>query len=313
MPGDLKIFGGRAHPALVQEICEYLNLAAGNVKAINFSDGEIFCQIDENVRGSDVFIVQPTCEPVNENLMELLILLDTFKRSSASRVTAVLPYYGYARQDKKDRPRVPITAKLVADLISRAGADRVLTMDLHADQIQGFFDVPVDHLFAAPVMLETVRDLDIPKLVIVSPDAGGVERARAIAKRMEVGLAILDKRRTAPNEAEVMHVIGDVDGCNALIVDDIIDTAGTLTKAVAALKGQGADRVLAAGVHGVLSGPALDRIDASPLETVLITNTIPVENKLSRSAKLRSLSVAPLLGEAIRRIHENSSVSSLFV
>jgi len=313
MPGDLKIFGGRAHPALVQEICEYLNLASGNVKAINFSDGEIFCQIDENVRGSDVFIVQPTCEPVNENLMELLILLDTFKRSSASRVTAVLPYYGYARQDKKDRPRVPITAKLVADLISRAGADRVLTMDLHADQIQGFFDVPVDHLFAAPVMLETIRDLDVPNLVIVSPDAGGVERSRAIAKRMEVGLAILDKRRTAPNEAEVMHVIGDVDGCNALIVDDIIDTAGTLTKAVAALKKQGADRVLAAGVHGVLSGPALDRIDASPIENVLITNTIPVEAKLRRSAKLRSLSVAPLLGEAIRRIHENSSVSSLFV
>jgi len=313
MPGDLKIFGGRAHPALVQEICEYLNLTAGNVKAINFSDGEIFCQIDENVRGSDVFIVQPTCEPVNENLMELLILLDTFKRSSASRVTAVLPYYGYARQDKKDRPRVPITAKLVADLISRAGADRVLTMDLHADQIQGFFDVPVDHLFAAPVMLETIRDLDVPNLVIVSPDAGGVERSRAIAKRMEVGLAILDKRRTAPNEAEVMHVIGDVDGCNALIVDDIIDTAGTLTKAVAALKKQGADRVLAAGVHGVLSGPALDRIDASPIENVLITNTIPVEAKLRRSAKLRSLSVAPLLGEAIRRIHENSSVSSLFV
>jgi ribose-phosphate pyrophosphokinase len=313
MPGDLKIFGGRAHPALVQEICEYLNLAPGNVKAVNFSDGEIFCQINENVRGSDVFIVQPTCEPVNEHLMELLILLDTFKRSSASRVCAVLPYYGYARQDKKDRPRVPITAKLVADLISRAGADRVLTMDLHADQIQGFFDVPVDHLFAAPVMLEAIRDLHVPNLVIVSPDAGGVERARAIAKRMEVGLAILDKRRTAPNEAEVMHVIGDVDGCNALIVDDIIDTAGTLTKAVEALKAQGAQRVLAAGVHGVLSGPALARIDASPLETVLITNTIPVEKKLSRSGKLRSLSVAPLLGEAIRRIHENSSVSSLFV
>ncbi|HEY8021134.1 MAG TPA: ribose-phosphate pyrophosphokinase [Thermoanaerobaculia bacterium] len=313
MPGDLKIFGGRAHPALVQEICEYLNLSAGNVKAVNFSDGEIFCQIDENVRGSDVFIVQPTCEPVNENLMELLILLDTFKRSSASRVSAVLPYYGYARQDKKDRPRVPITAKLVADLISRAGADRVLTMDLHADQIQGFFDIPVDHLFAAPVMLEAIRDLDIPDLVIVSPDAGGVERARAIAKRMEVGLAIVDKRRTAPNEAEVMHVIGDVDGCNALIIDDIIDTAGTLTKTVEALKAKGADRVLAAGVHGVLSGPALGRIDASPLETVLITNTIPVEKKLSRSGKLRPLSVAPLLGEAIRRIHENSSVSSLFV
>jgi ribose-phosphate pyrophosphokinase len=313
MPGDLKIFGGRSHPALVQEICEYLNLSAGNVAALNFSDGEIFCQIDENVRGSDVFIVQPTCEPVNENLMELLILLDAFKRSSASRVTAVMPYYGYARQDKKDRPRVPITAKLVADLITKAGADRVLTMDLHADQIQGFFDVPVDHLFAAPVILDAVRDLSLPDLVIVSPDAGGVERARAIAKRVGVGLAIVDKRRTAPNTAEVMHVIGDVDGCNALIVDDIIDTAGTLTKTVEALKKKGAGRILAAGTHGVLSGPAIERINESPLESILITNTIPVERKLSQSAKLRPLSVAPLLGEAIRRIHENSSVSSLFV
>ncbi|HYU32509.1 MAG TPA: ribose-phosphate pyrophosphokinase [Thermoanaerobaculia bacterium] len=313
MPGELKIFGGRAHPALAQEICESLNLAAGKVTAYNFSDGEIFCQVDENVRGSDVFVVQPTCDPVNENLMELLIMLDTFKRSSASRVTAVIPYYGYARQDKKDRPRVPITAKLVADLISKAGADRVLTLDLHADQIQGFFDVPVDHLFAAPVLLDAVRELEIPDLVIVSPDAGGVERARAIAKRLGVGLAIVDKRRTAPNTAEVMHVIGDVDGCNALIVDDIIDTAGTLTKTVEALVSKGSRRVLAAGVHGVLSGPALQRIDESPLETVLITNTTPLEEKLSRSQKLRPLSVAPLLGDAIRRIHENSSVSSLFV
>jgi ribose-phosphate pyrophosphokinase len=313
MLGELKVFGGRAHPALTQEICDYLNLAAGNVAAYKFSDGEIFCQIEENVRGSDVFVVQPTCAPVNENLMELLIMLDTFKRSSASRVTAVLPYYGYARQDKKDKPRVPITAKLVADLISRAGADRVLTMDLHADQIQGFFDVPVDHLFAAPVILEAVRMLDIPDLVIVSPDAGGVERARAIAKRMDVGLAIVDKRRTAPNEADVMFVIGDVEGCNALIVDDIIDTAGTLTKTVEALRRKGARRVLAAGVHGVLSGPALQRIDESPLETVLITNTTPVDDKLAQCRKLRPLSVSALLGEAIRRIHENSSVSSLFV
>jgi ribose-phosphate pyrophosphokinase len=313
MPGELKIFSGRSHPALATEICEYLNLAAGNVTAYRFSDGEIFCQIDENVRGSDVFVVQPTCDPVNENLMELLIMLDTFKRSSASRITAVVPYYGYARQDKKDKPRVPITAKLVADLISRAGADRVLTMDLHADQIQGFFDVPVDHLFAAPVILEAVRKLNVPNLVIVSPDAGGVERARAIAKRLDVGLAIVDKRRTAPNEAEVMFVIGDVSGCNALIVDDIIDTAGTLTKTCEALKKNGAQRILAAGVHGVLSGPALQRIDASPLETVLITNTTPIEEKLARSPKLRQLSVSALLGEAIRRIHENSSVSSLFV
>jgi ribose-phosphate pyrophosphokinase len=313
MLGELKIFGGRAHPALVQEICDYLNVPAGKLSSFNFSDGETFCQIEENVRGSDVFIVQPTSAPVNHNLMELLILLDSFKRSSASRITAVVPYYGYARQDKKDRPRVPITAKLVADLISRAGADRVLTMDLHADQIQGFFDVPVDHLFAAPVILDAVRDMEVSDLVIVSPDAGGVERARAIAKRLEVGLAIVDKRRTAPNEAEVMHVIGDVEGCNALIVDDIIDTAGTLTHTVEALKRKGAQRVLAAGVHGVLSGPALARIEASPLESVLITNTTPVEDKLARSKKLRYRSVAPLLGEAIRRIHENSSVSSLFV
>jgi ribose-phosphate pyrophosphokinase len=313
MPGELKIFGGRAHPALVLEICESLNLSPGKVTAYNFSDGEIFCQVDENVRGSDVFVVQPTSDPVNENLMELLIMLDTFKRSSASRVTAVIPYYGYGRQDKKDRPRVPITAKLVADLITKAGADRVLTMDLHADQIQGFFDKPVDHLFAAPVLLDAIREMDISDLVIVSPDAGGVERARAIAKRLEVGLAIVDKRRTAPNTAEVMHVIGDVDGCNALIVDDIIDTAGTLTKTVEALVNKGARRVLAAGVHGVLSGPALKRIDESPLESVLITNTTPLEEKLSRSQRLRPLSVAPLLGDAIRRIHENSSVSSLFV
>ena len=313
MAGELKIFGGRAHPALVQEICDYLNLEAGNVSAFNFSDGETFCQIEENVRGSDVFVIQPTCAPVNENLMELLILLDSFKRSSASRVTAVLPYYGYARQDKKDRPRVPITAKLVADLISRAGADRVLTMDLHADQIQGFFDVPVDHLFAAPVLLDALREMRIPDLIVVSPDAGGVERARAIAKRLGAGLASVDKRRTAPNEAEIMHVIGDVAGCNAIIVDDIIDTAGTLTKTVDALLSKGAQRVLAAGVHGILSGPALQRIADSALETVLITNTTPVDDKLSRLPKLRPLSVAPLLGEAIRRIHENSSVSSLFV
>ena len=313
MAGELKIFGGRAHPALVQEICDVLNIEPGRSSSFNFSDGETFCQIEENVRGSDVFIVQPTNEPVNENLMELLILLDSFKRSSASRVTAVIPYYGYARQDKKDKPRVPITAKLVADLISKAGADRVLTMDLHADQIQGFFDVPVDHLFAAPVLLDAIREMNIPDLVIVSPDAGGVERARAIAKRLSVGLAILDKRRTAPNVAEVMHVIGDVEGCNALIVDDIIDTAGTMTKAVDALKKKGAGRVLAAGVHGVLSGPALQRINESPLEQVLITNTTPLEQKLARSPKLKALSVAPLLGEAIRRIHVNSSVSSLFV
>jgi ribose-phosphate pyrophosphokinase len=313
MYGEIKIFGGRANPALTREICDYLNLPVGRSTAYNFSDGETFVQIEENVRGSDVFIVQPTCRPVNENLIELLIMLDAFKRSSASRVTAVLPYYGYARQDKKDAPRVPITAKLVADLISRAGADRVLTMDLHAAQIQGFFDVPVDHLFAAPVILDAVREMAIPDLVIVSPDAGGVERARAIAKRLGVGLAIVDKRRTAANVAEVMHVIGEVAGKNTLILDDIIDTAGTLTKTVEALKAQGAQRILAAGVHGVLSGPALERIEKSPIEQVIVTNTTPVEEKIQKCSKVRALSVAPLLGEAIMRIHENSSVSSLFV
>ncbi len=313
MYGELKVFGGRAHPALTDEMCAYLNLACGRVTTYNFSDGEIFCQIEENVRGSDVFVVQPTCAPTNENLIELLIMLDAFKRSSAARVTAVLPYFGYARQDKKDRPRVPITSKLVADLISKAGADRVLTMDLHAAQIQGFFDIPVDHLFAAPVLLDAVRELAIPNLTIVSPDAGGVERARAIAKRLDVGLAIVDKRRTGPNEAEVMNVIGDVGGQNALIIDDIIDTAGTLTKTVDALLRQGATEVRAVGVHGVLSGPALERLRESPVTQVLITNTTPIQEKLESLEKLRSLSVASLLGEAVRRIHEDSSVSSLFV
>jgi ribose-phosphate pyrophosphokinase len=313
MLGDLKIFSGRAHPNLAQEICAYLKLPLGKVQAYNFSDGEIFCQIEENVRGSDVFIIQPTCPPANENLMELLIMLDAFKRSSASRVCAVIPYYGYARQDKKDRPRVPITAKLVADLISRAGADRILAMDLHAAQIQGFFDVPVDHLFAAPVLLEAIRKLDIPHLTLVSPDAGGVERTRALAKRLGAGLAIVDKRREAPNQAKVMHVIGDVRGLNVLLVDDIIDTAGTLHWTVDALRNNGAERILAAGIHAVLSGPAIERIQNSPLEKVLITNTTPLEEKLALSDKLEPLSVAPLLGEAIRRIHENSSVSSLFV
>ena len=313
MHGELKVFGGRAHPELAQEICDYLNLPVGKVEAFNFSDGEIFCQVMENVRGADVFVVQPICQPINENLVELLIMLDTFKRSSASRVTAVLPYYGYARQDKKDRPRVPITAKLLADLVSTAGADRILTMDLHASQIQGFFDIPVDHLFAAPLMLEAIRELEIPDLTIVSPDAGGVERARAIAKRLQVDLAILDKRRVSPNEAEVLHVIGDVEGRTALILDDIIDTAGTLVKSVQALHNTGADRILAAGIHAVLSGPALERLNQSPIEQILVTNTTPLGEKLKTCSKLRPFSVAPLLGEAIRRIHEHSSVSSLFV
>jgi ribose-phosphate pyrophosphokinase len=313
MYGELKVFSGRAHPALVRDICSYLNLSLGKVDSYNFADGEIFCQINENVRGSDAFVIQPVCNPVNENLMELLILLDALKRSSASRVTAVLPYYGYARQDKKDKPRVPITAKLVADLISRAGAVRILTMDLHAAQIQGFFDIPVDHLFAAPVLLDAIRQMEIPELTIVSPDAGGVERARAIAKRLQADLAIADKRRVAANEAEVLHIIGEVQGRNVLILDDIIDTAGTLYKTVTALQEKGANRILAAGVHAVLSDPAIARIEESPLEAVLITDTTPLDEKLARCEKLRPFSVAPLLGEAIRRIHENSSVSSLFV
>lgn len=313
MLGEVRIFSGRAHPALAREISDYLNIPLGKVDSFNFSDGEIFCQLQENVRGADTFVIQPTCAPVNENLMELLIMLDAVKRASAARVTAVLPYYGYARQDKKDAPRVPITAKLVADLISVAGADRILTLDLHALQIPGFFNKPVDHLFAAPVMLEAIRALEIPDLMIVSPDAGGVERARAIAKRLDADLAIVDKRRVGPNEATVMNVIGDVAGKSTLVLDDIIDTAGTLTHTVSALVKKGAKRVLAAGVHGVLSGPAIDRLNASPIEQVLTTNTTPLEEKLARCDKLRPLSVAALLGEAIRRIHQNSSVSSLFV
>lgn len=313
MYSELKVFGGRAHPALTEEICTYLEIPTGEVTSFNFSDGETFCQIDENVRGSDVFLVQPTCSPVNDNLVELLVLLDAFKRSSASRVTAVMPYYGYARQDKKDKPRVPITAKLVADLIAAAGADRILTMDVHAAQISGYFDIPVDHLFAAPVLLEEIKKLEEEDLMIVAPDAGGVARARAIAKRLDCDLAIIDKRRVAANVAEVMNVIGDVKGRTALILDDIIDTGGTLVKSVDAILSNGAAKVYAIGIHGVLSGPALDRISDSALEAVFVTNTTPLEEKLKRCAKLRPLSVAGLLGEAIRRIHDNSSVSSLFV
>jgi ribose-phosphate pyrophosphokinase len=311
--GEMKIFSGRAHPELAREICSYLDLELGQLELFNFADGEIFCQIQENVRGRDVFVIQSTCPPVNQNVVELLIILDALKRSSAGRVTAVIPYYGYGRQDKKDQPHVPITAKLMADLISVAGADRILTMDLHASQIQGFFNVPVDHLFAAPVLLDAVREMEIPDLTLVSPDAGGVERARALAKRLDAGLAIVDKRRVSPNQARVMHVIGDVEDRNVLLVDDIIDTAGTLHHTVQSLHENGARRILAAGIHAVLSDPAIERIQESPLEKVLVTNTTPLAEKLERCEKLRALSVAPLLGEAIRRIHVKSSVSSLFV
>jgi len=311
--GELKVFGGRSHPALTGEICRTLGNDAGKVTLYNFSDGENYCQIEENVRGGDVFIVQPTCPPTNANLVELLIMLDAFKRSSASRVTAVLPYYGYARQDRKDKPRVPITAKLVADLMVAAGADRILAVDLHAPQIQGFFNIPVDHLFAAPVLLDAIRDTSLEPLTVVSPDAGGVERARAFAKRLGCSLAIVDKRRKGKNEVEVLHVIGDVRGRNVIIVDDIIDTAGTLINTTTALKNAGAERVFAGCVHAVLSGPAIERINGSPIEKIFCTNTMPLEEKLARCPVLVPLSIAPLLAEAIHRINQGASVSSLFV
>jgi len=309
----LVVFSGRSHPQLAERICDYLQIPLGKVRLYDFSDGENGCQIEENVRGGDVYVVQPTCPPVNNSLMELLILLDACRRSSASGLTAVIPYFGYARQDRKDRPRVPITAKLISDLITSAGATRVLAIDLHAAQIQGFFNIPVDHLFAAPVLIEEIRRLAMPELVMVSPDAGGVERARAFAKRLQAGLAIVDKRRTSPNQAEVMNIIGDVEGRPCMIVDDIIDTAGTLVKTADVLAERGASRVLAAGVHPVLSGPAVARIEASPLEQVIVTDTIPLGAAAQACPKIRQLSVAELLGEAIRRIHEGKSVSSLFV
>jgi ribose-phosphate pyrophosphokinase len=311
--GELKIFSGRAHPALAQEICDYLGLTLGELTLYNFSDGEDYCQIDENVRGTDVFVIQPTCSPVNDHVMELLILLDAFRRSSASRITAVMPYFGYARQDKKDKPRVPIAAKLMADLLTASGADRILTMDLHAAQIQGFFNIPVDHLFAAPVLLDAIREMELDDLVIVSPDVGGVARARAIGKRLGASLAVIDKRRTGINETEVLNVVGEVAGRNVLILDDIVDTAGTLVQAEEALRGQGARRTFAAAVHPVLSGPALERIESSKLEKLLVTNTIPLDAAMSRCKRIRSLTIAPLLGEAIQRIHQGTSVSSLFV
>lgn len=311
--GELKIFSGRAHPALAREICEYLGIDLGQVTLFNFSDGENYCQIDENVRGADVFVVQPTSSPVNDHMMELLILLDAFRRSSASRITAVMPYFGYARQDKKDKPRVPIAAKLMADLLTASGADRILTMDLHTLQIQGFFNIPVDHLFAAPVLLDAIREMGIDDLVIVSPDVGGVARARAIGKRLGASLAIIDKRRGGPNETEVLNVVGEVEGKNVLILDDIIDTAGTLVQAEEALRNQGALRTFAAAVHPVFSGPARERIEASKLETLFVTNTIPLDEAMRACGKIHTLSVAPLLGEAIQRIHQGASVSSLFV
>jgi ribose-phosphate pyrophosphokinase len=312
MPYELKLFSGNANRALAEEIAAGLGVVLGQAEVARFSDGEVFVQIDENVRGADVFVLQPTCPPVNDNLMELLVMLDAFKRASAQRITAVLPYYGYGRQDRKVRPRVPISAKLVADLITVAGAHRVLAIDLHAGQIQGFFDIPVDHLFAAPVIIEYVQRLGLEDLVVVAPDAGGVERARAIAKRLDAGLAIVDKRREGPNVSVFMHLIGEVRGRDCLIIDDMIDTGGTLVQAADALKRERARRILACGVHPVLSGPALARISGAPLELLVVTNTIPL-GKDKEHPKITVLSVAPLLAEAIRRIHDEESVSTLFV
>jgi ribose-phosphate pyrophosphokinase len=311
--GDLKVFSGSAHPQLAGEIAEFLGVPLGQCRLRRFPDSEVSFQIDENIRGTDVFIVQPTSNPVDSHLMELLIMVDAFRRSSASRITAVIPYYGYARQDRKDKPRVPISAKLVANILSASGVNRVLTMDLHKAQIQGFFDIPVDHLFAAPVIIDYLSRQDFPLLTIVAPDAGGAERARAYAKRLGAELAVIDKRRSDDGTAEVMNVIGEVGGRTCVIADDIIDTAGTIQKGAQALVAAGAERVFACAVHGVLSGPALERIDKSPLERLIVTNTIPLHEKKLRSAKLMELSVARLLGQAIRSIHEETSVSSLFV
>lgn len=310
----IKIFTGNANIPLAREICGHLSVPLASAGVRTFSDGEIMVEIGENVRGRDVYVLQSTCAPTNNNLMELLIMMDALKRASASRITAVIPYFGYARQDRKVAPRTPITSKLVADLIHTAGASRVLTMDLHAGQIQGFFNIPVDNLFAAPVLLDDFKKrFSGQRMVVVSPDAGGTERARAFAKRLDAGLAIIDKRRSGPNVSEVMHVIGDVEGETCLIVDDMIDTAGTLCQAAHALKAKGAAKVLACASHPVLSGPAMERITESSLEEVVITNTIPAGDKVGSCPKLRVLSVAPLLAEAIRRIHDDESVSSLFV
>jgi ribose-phosphate pyrophosphokinase len=309
---NLKIFSGNANKPLAQQICDNLNIPLGEINLSVFSDGELYCQILENVRGRDVFIIQPTCSPVNSNLMELLVMIDAFKRSSASRITSVIPYYGYGRQDRKDKPRVPISSKLVADLLTAAGTDRILTMDLHAGQIQGFFDIPVDHLYAAPVLIEYLKEQNIPDLTLVSPDAGGVERTRAFARRLNAALAIVDKRRTKPNEAEVLHVIGKVNGRNIIIIDDMIDTAGTLVNTAKALKKKKAKRIIACATHGVLSGPAIRRLEESPVEQIILTNTIPL-NGAKQLPNMTVLSVAELLGKAIQSIHEETSVSNLFV
>uniref|UniRef100_A0A7C4EJU4 Ribose-phosphate pyrophosphokinase n=1 Tax=Thermodesulfovibrio aggregans TaxID=86166 RepID=A0A7C4EJU4_9BACT len=314
MPDGIKLITGNANPELAKKVSEYLKIPLTETTVSTFSDGEIMVQIKENVRGSDAFVIQSTCTPVNHNIMELLLIIDALKRASARRITAVIPYYGYARQDRKAQPRVPISAKLVANLIAVAGANRVLSIDLHAGQIQGFFDIPVDHLYATPVILEYLKNNNLlDNIIVVSPDAGGVERARAFAKKINAALSIIDKRRDAPNVSKVMHVIGDVKGKDALIIDDMIDTAGTVVQAAQALKENGARRVFAACTHPVLSGPAIDRLSNSFIEELIVTDTIPAEDKKKLCPKIKILTVAHLLGEAIKRIHEETSISSLFV
>jgi len=308
-----KVFSGTANDALAKEVCEKLGLPLGQTHITRFSDGETYVQILENVRGADVFMIQPTCDPVDLHLMQLLLLIDALKRASARRITVVIPYFGYARQDRKDKPRVPIRSKLVADLLTTAGADRALVVDLHAPQIQGFFNIPVDHLFASPVLVGHFKELDLSDLTVISPDAGGVERARFFAKKMESALAIVDKRRTSINETEVMHVIGDVEGRTCVILDDIIDTAGTLVKTCQALLDAGARQVYACATHPVLSGPAIQRISESGLVKVVVTNTIPLTEAARNEPKIEQLSIAGLIAAAIESIHEESSVSRLFV
>ena len=314
MKDEIKIFAGNSNPPLAEAIARYVGVPIGQAEVGRFSDGEVQVEITENVRGGDVFVLQSICTPTNDHLMELLLMLDAFKRASARRITAVIPYYGYARQDRKVSPRVPISAKLVADLITTAGASRVLTVDLHAGQIQGFFDVPVDHVYANPVLLESLRDrVGRRDVTVISPDAGGVERARAFAKRLDANLAIIDKRRARPNEVAEMQIIGEVDGRVAVIVDDMVDTAGTLFAAAAAVREGGAPLVFACATHPVLSGPAIGRLANSSLDELIVTDTIPLRPEAAKLGKLRVLTVAPLLGEAIRRTHDEASISSLFV
>jgi len=310
---EMKLFGGTSNPILTLEVCDYLDISPGKISSSRFSDGETQIEIGENTRGRDVFVLQSTCPPVNDNLMELLIIMDALRRASAKRITVIIPYYGYARQDRKVKPRAPISAKLVADLITTAGASRVVSMDLHAGQIQGYFNIPVDNIFAAPILLKYIKTHLQDTLVIVSPDAGGVERARAFAKRLDASLAIIDKRREAPNVAQAMNIIGEVEDKTAIILDDMVDTAGTLTQAAQALKARGTVGVHACCTHAVLSGPAIERIESSPIDSLVVANTIPLNESAENCDKIIALSIAELLGETIKRIHDSHSVSTLFV